>query len=175
VYISSHSARQHPSNSERSLYVIQYKSNMHTHREIGVYPVVSVNGGAKSKHWQYVRKLGPGPPPYATPADPARGVPVRNIYSEEIRCGRQAFASATTTETLIVNTGDEITFFTYANQKRLRSLKQRYTCSCISRPPYLNSLEEYQLFTLLCTLFPSTYRTLYCLLRIMLNRYRQLL
>lgn len=77
-----------------------------------VYPVLSVNGGAKSGVWQYVRKLG-ATPPYATPTDPQRGQPHWDIYSDDIRCGRGAFASAKSTETLVVNAGDEITFFTH--------------------------------------------------------------
>jgi len=91
-------------------------TKIQTHNTTGVYPAVSVNGGAQSKHWQYVRKLG-SPPLYSTPDNPERGHPHHDIYSEEIRCGRGAFASANTTETLVVNAGDEMTFFTYGSSR----------------------------------------------------------
>ncbi|KAH7138394.1 glycosyl hydrolase family 61-domain-containing protein [Dendryphion nanum] len=112
-----------------------------------VYPVVSINNGAPSQRWQYVRKLGPGPPPYASLEDPARGEPHRDIYSDEIRCGRGSFGSAKTTETLVVNAGDEVTFFTFYTARENNYTQTMYHPGAaqvyLSKAPD-NNLEEYK-------------------------------
>ncbi|KAF1970697.1 hypothetical protein BU23DRAFT_570610 [Bimuria novae-zelandiae CBS 107.79] len=80
-----------------------------------IFSVISVNSGARSNAWQYVRKLGPGPPPYSDPDPLVRGWPHQDVFSDEIRCGRGAFASAKTTEILLLQAGDEVSFFPQPN------------------------------------------------------------
>jgi hypothetical protein len=76
-----------------------------------VFSMLSVNGGPASEPWQYVRKVVHG---WAyTPGDTDKNIfnPQYELYDANIRCGRGAATSGAGVETLVVNAGDEISFF----------------------------------------------------------------
>ncbi|KAF2476827.1 uncharacterized protein BDR25DRAFT_370629 [Lindgomyces ingoldianus] len=76
-----------------------------------VFAKLSLNGGPVSHVWQYIRNLTDGYAYSEINGYHGNFVPYYDMYDPNIRCGRGAAAHGPGTETLAVNAGDELAFF----------------------------------------------------------------
>lgn len=85
-----------------------YSSMVLAHFGIDNFPVISVNGGALSDPWEYVRKVDSGSD---TLGLSVKTNPIMNVYKNNIRCAWGADKNGKGVKTLQVNDGDTLTFY----------------------------------------------------------------
>jgi len=72
------------------------------------FAILSVNGGALSKPWEYIRLLDKSVESYGSAH---RSYPLLNVYNNHIRCGWGAEKKGKGVKTLTVNAGDVLSYY----------------------------------------------------------------
>ncbi|KAF2016825.1 lytic polysaccharide monooxygenase [Aaosphaeria arxii CBS 175.79] len=106
-----------------------------------VFAHVSHNGGPLSKAWQFIRKIEPG---WAQCERCGSGEynPYFDIYDNNFRCGRGAATSGRGVETLTVNAGDHLAFFSTLTSTDIEIFHEGPGLAYLSKPDS-GELEDY--------------------------------